>query len=113
MRNIAWIISLAAYLMLLGVLVVWNAWIEPPANIPRLVPLLVLGLPLLAVLRGLLHGRSKTCQLAALLALVYFSLGLVDIAAGVVLYGWLQTIAAALWFGGLMVYLKTSNMSSV
>ena len=109
MRHIAWIVSLAAYLTLLSVLVAWNAWIDPPEKIPRGIPLLALGLPLLLVLRGQLHGRSRSCQIAALLALVYFSLGLIDIAAGVVLYGWLQTIAAAVWFVGLLVYLKTDN----
>ena len=107
-RNAAWFISLIAYLTLLGVLVAWNAWIDPPERIPRIVPLLVVGIPLLLVLRGLLHGRRKTCQLAALLALVYFSLGLINIAAGVILYGWLQTIAATVWFIALLVYLKTS-----
>ena len=107
-KNIAWLTSLAAYLMLLSVLVAWNAWIDPPESIPRMIPLLLLGLPLLAVLRGLLHGRSKSCQLAALLALVYFSLGLIDIAAGVILYGWLQTVAATVWFVALLVYLKAA-----
>ena len=109
MKNIAWFTSLIAYLMLLSVLVAWNAWIDPPEKIPRMIPLLLLGIPLLALLRGLLHGRRKSCQLAALLALVYFSLGLIDIAAGVVLYGWLQTIAATVWFVALLVYLKAGS----
>ncbi len=109
MKSIAWFTSLAAYLMLLGVLVAWNAFIDPPDRIPRMIPILALGLPLLAVLRGLLHGRRKTCQLAALLALVYFSLGLIDIAAGVILYGWLQTAAATVWFISLLFYLKAGS----
>ena len=109
MKNIAWLTSLAAYLMLLSVLIAWNAWIDPPERIPRMIPMLALGLPLLLVLRGLLHGRRKTHQLAALLALVYFSLGLIDIAAGVVLYGWLQTVAATVWFVALLLYLKAGS----
>jgi len=106
MRTIAWSVYLLAYLALLGVLVVWNAWIDPPENIPRILPILALGVPLLLMLRGLLHGRRRSCQLAALLALVYFTLGLIDIAAGITLYGWLQTIAATTWFVALLFYLK-------
>ena len=109
MKSIAWFTSLVAYLMLLSVLVAWNAFIDPPERIPRMIPLLALGLPLLTVLRGLLHGRRKSCQLAALMALVYFSLGLIDIAAGVVLYGWLQTVAATVWFIALLIYLKAGS----
>lgn len=105
-RNIAWVTSLVAYLTLLGTLVTWNAWIDPPDKIPRILPILALGLPLLLVLRGLLHGRRKSCQLSALLALVYFSLGLIDIAGGTILYGWLQTVAATVWFIALLIYLK-------
>ncbi|MBC6413803.1 MAG: DUF2069 domain-containing protein [Chromatiales bacterium] len=103
-------VSLASYLTLLSVLVLWNALIEPPEKIPRVLPILALGLPLLMVLRGLLHARRRSCQLSTLLALVYFSLGLIDIAGGALLYGWLQTIAATLWFVSLLVYLKqTAN----
>ena len=109
MRNVAWITALAAYLMLLSVLVAWNAWIDPPEKIPRILPLLALGLPLLAVLRGLLHKRRRSCQLSTLLALVYFSLGLIDIAGGIILYGWLQTVAATVWFVALLIYLKASS----
>ena len=109
MRNIAWLVSLLAYLMLLAVLVAWNAWIDPPEKIPRILPILALGLPLLMVLRGLLQKRRRSCQLSTLLALVYFSLGLIDIAGGILLYGWLQTIAATVWFIGLLIYLKASS----
>ena len=109
MRHIAWIVSLTAYLTLFSMLVAWNVWVDPPEKIPRIIPLLALGLPLLLVLRGQLHKRRRSCQIAALLALVYFSLGLIDIAAGVVLYGWLQTVAATAWFIGLLVYLKADN----
>ena len=109
MRNAAWVIYLSAYLMLLSVLVAWNAGIAPPEKKPRIVPLLELGLPLLVILRGQLHGRRRNCQLSALLALIYFSLGLIDIAGGDILYGWLQTIAALVWFVALLVYLKASH----
>lgn len=100
--------ALFGYLALLSVLVVWNAWVEPPENLPRLLPILALGLPLLLVLRGLLRRSRKIYQLAALLAIIYFTLGLTDVAAGDLLYGWIQTIAALIWFIGLLLYLRST-----
>ena len=108
-RRLAWSAALLGYFVLLGTVVAWNAWLEPPTRLPRILPLLVFGLPLLAVLRGLLHGRRKTCQLASLLALVYFSLGLTAIAGGDIVHGWLQTTASLVWFLGLIFYLRRAD----
>ena len=72
------ILCLGFYFCLFGLLVVWNAWLAPSAYFPVALVLLVMVSPLLLPLRGLLHGRPYTHMWAGLLALLYFTHGLME-----------------------------------
>ena len=64
----------------LGVLLlpVWYGWLAPPSVLSPRVALIVLGLPLFAPLRGLLHARSYTVTWSLFLSVIYFTHGVVE-----------------------------------
>ncbi|WP_017941385.1 MULTISPECIES: DUF2069 domain-containing protein [unclassified Thioalkalivibrio] len=100
-------LALIAYLALLGLILVWTTWIDPPEIVPISVALVILVLPLLFPLRGMLHGRRYTHAWSSLLALAYVTLGItLAAAADARLYGLLMTAASLAWFAGCLLYVK-------
>ncbi len=76
--RVARILCLGFYFCLFVLLVAWNVWLAPSAYFPVALVLLVMVSPLLLPLRGLLHGRPYTHMWASLLALLYFTHGLME-----------------------------------
>jgi uncharacterized membrane protein len=70
--------ALVAYFSLLALLIAWYGWLAPSERLPRSVMLLVSGLPLLLLVRGVIHGRIKSHALASLLSLAYLAHGIVE-----------------------------------
>jgi uncharacterized membrane protein len=68
-------IALGAYLLLIVVTLVWEAWLAPKASYGFW--LAVKGVPLLVPLNGLLKGRLRSHIWASLLAMLYLTEGLV------------------------------------
>ncbi len=107
MRRLTYGMTLTGYFSLITVLLVWNAWLQPPAQLPRALVLIVLLAPLMFPLRGLLHGRAYTHAWAAFLALFYFVLGVASLSNPVsTLYGSLQVISSVLMFLGCIFYVR-------
>ena len=108
MSRLWYTLALGAYFGLLGVLTLWFAWLEPAARIPVALVLLVLVAPLLAPLRGLLHGRPYTFAWTSFLALFYFTVG-VFYAAGPMARSWLAWLEigfSILLFLGAILYVR-------
>lgn len=72
---------LTGYFGLLLWVTVWNTVINPPAKTPAAILLIIAVAPLLLPLRGLLHGRLKSCAWAAYLSLLYFFHGVTELAS--------------------------------
>ena len=102
-------IALVGHFLLFISIVVWNAWIDPPQTLPRILPIVLLGLPLLIVLPGLLKQKSSALYASSLLALVYFSIGVTNVASDQITYGALQVAGSTLWFCGLVLSKKAST----
>jgi uncharacterized membrane protein len=67
--------ALGAWLALLALVSGWEAFAAPPTPVPRGFWLLLKTAPLLAPLPALLRGGARAHVLAALIALLYFSVG--------------------------------------
>lgn len=67
--------ALIGYLGLVGLLLSWFTWLAPPQNIPRVVVIVLLVVPLLFPLRGMIHARRYTHQWVGFLSLFYFMVG--------------------------------------
>ena len=65
-------LTLTGYFGLIGLIFIWNLWIEPrPAEQISITLLIQMG-PLMFPLRGLLHGKVYTHAWSMYLALLYF-----------------------------------------
>lgn len=71
-------LTLVGYFGIMALLPVWYGWVAPPAVVPPAVAITLLGLPLFAPLRGLLHGRRYTVAWSLFLSLLYFTHGIVE-----------------------------------
>ena len=94
--------ALASWFMLLALAILWEGWLAPARHTP-LFWMAVKGVPLLAMLPGLLRDRPKAYLGSCLLALLYFIEGVVLawtlraeplLALGTLLLAWIEIVAA-------------------
>lgn len=99
-------VTLAAWLALFALQLAWWAWLAPPAEVPRLVPVVVFAGPLLIVLRGLLHERPRAHFWFAVLVLPYFAVGVAAAyaAAGMHWLAWTQVCLSVAAFTAAFLY---------
>ena len=103
---VARVLTLAGYFGLLLLILNWFTWYSPPLEVPRAFLLIVLLLPLILVLRGLLHARVRAHFWASFLALWYFIIG-VDVIfnyASHQLLGWGMAVLSVCFYAGSVWY---------
>ena len=71
-------LTLVGYFGIMALLPAWFGWIAPPRLVPRALAIGLLGLPLFAPLRGLLHARRYTVAWSLFLSLLYLTHGIVE-----------------------------------
>lgn len=102
---------LTGYFGTLLLLPVWYGWLSPPQLITPRLALVLLGLPLFAPLRGLLHARRYTVTWSLFLALLYFTHGCMEAYSNAPAR-WLALSEVALslcWITGGIGYLRNSR----
>jgi uncharacterized membrane protein len=103
-------LTLGGYFGLFFLILAWTAVIDPPERLPRALVLMVLLLPLLAPLRGLLHGRSRTHAWTSLLALPYVAIGITLAAAPAErVYGLTMLALALVLFSGCLLFVRAQG----
>lgn len=110
-------LALLAYVCLIGLTLVWEAWLVPARHAPALW-LLIKTVPLLLPLPGLLRARRRAYLWAMLLILLYFIEGVVlsvsrradPLALDSVLpYALAETLLSALFFAAAAVHLRRAR----
>ena len=71
-------LTLCGYFGIMLLLPLWYGWLVPPGVFPTRATLVILGLPLFAPLRGLLHARRYTVAWSLYLCLLYLTHGIVE-----------------------------------
>jgi len=100
-------LTLGGYFGLFFLILTWTSLIDPPQHLPRSLVLLALLLPLLAPLRGLLHGRQRTHAWTSLLSLLYVVIGITLAAvAEDRVYGLSMLGFALVLFSGCLLYVR-------
>lgn len=105
------LLALASWFALLALSILWEGWLAPARHTPTFW-LAVKGVPLLAMLPGLLRDRPKAYLGSYLLALLYFTEGVVLawtlraeplLTPGILPLAWLEIVAAVTFIvsGGL------------
>lgn len=69
-------LTLFGLMGLIGLIVVWNAWLRPVQHVPLWLELALLLAPLLLLVRGIWQGNAKTHVFAVLMSLLYLMLGI-------------------------------------
>ena len=100
--------AIIGYFGLFALLMLWNTVLAPSTRLPVALVLIFAVLPLLIPMRGMLHGRSKSCAWAAYLSLAYLVHGIVEFAAtpDERLYAGLEIAASVVLFFGAAFYVR-------
>jgi uncharacterized membrane protein len=111
MARIGYGLLLAGYFGIMLLLPVWYGWLAPPQLISAQLALLLLGLPLFMVLRGLLHVRRYTVAWSLFLSMLYFTHGAMEAWSNAAVRGLalLEVVLALAWLCGGILYLRSSN----
>ena len=109
--GILYALTLAGYFGTLLLLIAWYSWIAPSTHFPVALVLLVLVLPLLAPLRGLLHGRSYTFAWSSFLALFYLSHGIIESYSNPATrpLALLEVTLSLVWFTAALFYVRSTR----
>ncbi|MFQ5643223.1 MAG: DUF2069 domain-containing protein [Thiogranum sp.] len=101
-------LTLFGYFGIMLLLPLWYGWLAPPGVVPPKIALIVLGLPLFAALRGLLHARPYTVAWSLFLSLLYFTHGVVEAySAGDARWLALAEVALSLcWLAGGVLFIR-------
>ncbi|MEN8259191.1 MAG: DUF2069 domain-containing protein [Pseudomonadota bacterium] len=105
--------AIAGYFGLFSLLMLWNTVLAPSTRLPVALVLIFVVLPLLMPMRGMLHGRPRSCAWAAYLSLAYLVHGITEFAAGPDqrLYAGLEIATSVLLFFGAAFYVRLSKSS--
>lgn len=103
-------VALIGYFCLFILLMLWNTVLLPSTRFPVSLVLIVMVTPLLLPLRGLLHGRKKSCAWAAYISLLYFIHGTEEavVNPGERFYAVLEIIFSLMLFFGTTFYIRLS-----
>jgi len=71
-------LALVGFFSLFALLMLWHTLLSPPVKFPVAMILIITVLPLLLPLRGLLHGKKRSCAWAAYISMLYFMHGSIE-----------------------------------
>lgn len=109
--KLAYWVTLTGFFGLFFSLLLWVGWLNTEPKLPRSLMLLLTIGPLMFPLRGLLHARVFTFGWSTFLALFYFTLGVVNVAAANTrLIGVIEIIFSLLFFIGAMLFARWKGM---
>lgn len=101
-------IALTGFFGLFALLMLWHTLLAPSVRFPVALVLLVTVLPLLLPMRGLLHGKPKSCAWAAYVSLIYFIHGSAEAYVNEAerLYAVLEVVFSLMLFLGATFYVR-------
>lgn len=102
MLIVTYYLTLTSYFALISVLFLWHTWLAPSHHYPVAVTLLILVVPLLLLMRGLLHDKRRSFLLISIFSLFYFALGISELYSGLDR----QFYAISLTLLGLLLHLS-------
>ncbi|OED43845.1 hypothetical protein AB833_02815 [Chromatiales bacterium (ex Bugula neritina AB1)] len=104
-------VALIGFFGTMAILLLWITWISPPRS-PKSIALAIALIPMLAPLRGILHGKNYTHSWASFLSLPYFAYG-VDALIHKAENNWLGLVLMAsslLWFFGCIYFARYNRV---
>jgi len=104
-----YILAMAGYFALLGLLMTWTMWIKPSTTFPVVVVLVLYVGPLLFPLRGMLSKKLYTFGWTQFMSLFYFTAGVWAASHPDERWlGLLQILFSLAWFVGGMLFIRAT-----
>ena len=107
-------ITYISLVIMIIVIALWNALINPSENIPRILPTIIYNLPLLVLMHKLKSNRFGTYIMTSYVMLLYFVAGIGNIASEHTIYlGAVISILSITIFISSILYVREKNKGSV
>ncbi len=110
-------LAIVGFFSLFALLMLWHTVLSPPIKFPVALVLIITVLPLLLPLRGLLHGKKRSCAWAAYISMLYFMHGSIETFANQdaleKLLASLEIVFSLMLFIGSMFYVRFASNTPV
>ena len=107
-------ITYISLVIMIIVIALWNALINPSENIPRILPTIIYNLPLLVLMHKLKSNRFGTYIMTSYVMLLYFVAGIGNIASEHTIYlGAVISILSITIFISSILYVREKNKGSI
>ena len=107
-------ITYISLVIMIIVIALWNALINPSENIPRILPTIIYNLPLLVLMHKLKSNRFGTYIMTSYVMLLYFVAGIGNIASEHTIYlGAVISILSITIFISSILYVREKNKESI
>ena len=107
-------ITYISLVIMIIVIALWNALINPSENIPRILPTIIYNLPLLVLMHKLKSNRFGTYIMTSYVMLLYFVAGIGNIASEHTIYlGAVISILSIIIFISSILYVREKNKGSI
>ena len=105
-------ISYISIVLIIITIAVWNAFIYPSENVPRIIPILVYNLPLLILIYKLRKNQFNTYIMTSYVMLLYFVIGIGNLTNEKTLYiGIILSTLSLITFLSSILYVREKNNS--
>tara|TARA_X000000368_G_scaffold320379_1_gene257618 strand:- start:1405 stop:1755 length:351 start_codon:yes stop_codon:yes gene_type:complete len=95
-------------------IVVWNSFIAPSENIPRILPTIIYNIPLLIMMFKLRKNKFNTYIMLSYLMLLYFVIGIGNITnENTIFLGIVISLLSLLVFIGSILYVRKKNEKTI
>ena len=103
-------ITYISLVIMIIVIALWNALINPSENIPRILPTIIYNLPLLVLMHKLKSNKFGTYIMTSYVMLLYFVAGIGSIASEHTIYlGVVISILSLVIFISSILYVREKN----
>ena len=95
-------------------IVVWNSFIAPSENIPRILPTIIYNIPLLIIMFKLRKNKFNTYIMSSYIMLLYFAIGIGNITnENTIFLGIVISLLSLLVFIGSILYVRKKNEKTI
>ena len=97
-------------ILLIVIIALWNSIIEPPVNIPRILPTIIYNIPLLVLMHKLKKNKFSTYIMTSYVILLYFLVGIGNLSLeNTKFIGAIMTILSLTIFISTIFYIRERN----
>ena len=107
-------ITYLSIVSLILIITIWNAFLYPSENLPRIIPTIIYNLPLLIIMFKLKKNKFSTYIIASYVMLFYFVVGVGNTATDhTFLLGMILSIVSLIAFICAILYVREKNRISI